>query len=65
MIQPIRSVYNKRLSFLDSLSAVYKEQGYKTLVNGRDNLLLVFDSSTNIDEIKKELERSYVKSEVR
>lgn len=52
MITPIKTISNKRLAYLDSLSEAYKEMGYKTLLNGFENVLMVFDKSVKDEELR-------------
>lgn len=40
--QPIRQIHDKRLSYLVALDSSFKEMGYTTKLNGRDNILEVY-----------------------
>lgn len=51
-MQPIKTIYDKRLAYLVSLSRIYEEQGYKIILNGRDNLLEIYPS-TFVKEVKE------------
>lgn len=51
MIQPIRTVYNKRLAYLVSLDSIYREQGYKTKLDGFNSVLEVYAKDANMEEL--------------
>ena len=44
--KPLRVLHDKRLAYLVSLESGYKELGYVTKLNGRDNLLEVYTAGT-------------------
>jgi len=42
MIQTIKTIHDRRLAYLVALEGSYKEMGYQTRLNGRDNLLEIY-----------------------
>jgi len=44
----IKTIYDKRLAYLDSLAKNYREMNYEVQVNGRENLLLIYQKENNI-----------------
>lgn len=45
-IKPRKVLHDKRLAYLFSLESAYKELGYVTKLNGRDNLLEIYPAGT-------------------
>lgn len=46
--QPIKIISGKKLAYLDSLAQDYKEDGYTVRVDGRNNLLEVYEKGVTI-----------------
>lgn len=55
VLQPIKVLHDKRLAYLVGLEVSYKEMGYATRLNGRDNLLEIFPRGTEIPKTNEEV----------
>lgn len=44
-MRPIKTIHDKRLAYLKSLSQVYEEEGYVTVLNGWDNILEIYPTT--------------------
>jgi len=53
--RPLKVLHDKRLAYLVNLEISYKELGYVTKLNGRDNLLEIFPTGTIVEKTKEEL----------
>lgn len=51
----VKTIHDKRLAYLVGLEKSYKEMGYPTKLNGRDNILEVFKPGTEIPQTKEEI----------
>lgn len=54
-IRPLKTLHDKRLAYLVSLETSYKEMGYVTKLNGRDNLLEVYPAGTIVSKTEEEI----------
>lgn len=52
---PIKTIHDKRLSYLVGLESFYKGEGYTTKLNGRDNILEVYQKGVEIPKTNEEL----------
>lgn len=52
---PLKTLHDKRLAYLVKLEISYKELGYVTKLNGRDNLLEIFPTGTILEKTREEL----------
>lgn len=52
--RPLKTLHDKRLAYLVSLETSYKELGYVTKLNGRDNLLEVYPAGTIVPKTEEE-----------
>lgn len=55
MSQPIKTLHDKRLSYLVGLQDYYKAEGFTTKLNGRENLLEVYPKGTELPKTQEEL----------
>lgn len=53
--QPLKTLHDKRLAYLLGLEKSYKELGYVTKLNGRDNILEVYAAGTVIPKTREEV----------
>ena len=53
--RPIKTLHDKRLAYLVSLETSYKELGYVTKLNGRDNLLEIYPAGTVVPKTEEEI----------
>lgn len=53
--RPLKTLHDKRLAYLISLETSYKELGYVTKLNGRDNLLEVYPAGTVLEKTTEEI----------
>lgn len=54
-VRPLKTIHDKRLAFLVGLEVSYKEMGYVTKVNGRENLLEIYPAGTEIPKTEEEI----------
>lgn len=54
-LRPIKTIRDKRLAYLISLESFYKEEGFTTKVNGRENILEIYPAGTVIPKTQEEL----------
>ena len=54
-VRPLKTLHDKRLAYLAALETSYKELGYVTKLNGRDNLLEIYPAGTEIPKTEEEL----------
>lgn len=55
MLQPIKTIHDKRLAYLVNLEVSYKELGYTTKLNGQNNVLEIYKQGTEIPKTHTEL----------
>lgn len=55
IVRPIKTLHDKRLSYLIGLKDYYDQEGFVTKLNGRENLLEVYPAGTVIPKTKEEL----------
>lgn len=55
IVRPIKTHHDKRLAFLVSLEKSYNELGYSTKLNGRDNVLEVYEKGATIPKSQEEV----------
>lgn len=55
MCQPVKTIHDKRLAYLVGLENSYKEMGYVTKINGRENLLEVYPAGTIVPKSQEEV----------
>lgn len=53
--RPLKTIHDKRLAYLVGLEVSYKEMGYTTKVNGRENLLEIYPAGYEIPKTEEEL----------
>ena len=53
--KPLKTIHDKRLAFLVGLEESYKEMGYTTKINGRENLLEIYPPGYVIPKTEEEL----------
>lgn len=53
--QPLKTIHDKRLAYLASLENIYREEGYATKLNGRDNLLEVYPKGFQVSKTREEI----------
>jgi len=53
--RPFKTIHDKRLAYLVSLEGIYKEDGYTTRLNGRDNLLEIYPRGSKIPKTHEEI----------
>lgn len=51
---PIKTIHSKKLAFLDSVAQDYREDGYSVRVDGRNNLVEIYDKGVVIPQQPKE-----------
>lgn len=54
-VRPLKTIHDKRLAYLVSLETSYKELGYVTKINGRDNLLEIYAAGTIVPKTQEEI----------
>lgn len=53
--KPLKTVHDKRLAYLAGLEGFYKEMGYVTKLNGRDNILEIYPTGTELPKTFEEV----------
>lgn len=53
--KPIKTIHNPRLAYLIGLEQAYKELGYPTKINGRENLLEIYPQGSIVPKTEEEL----------
>lgn len=53
--RPLKTIHDKRLAYLVSLETFYKDEGYTTKINGRENILEVYQKGYIIPKTQEEL----------
>lgn len=54
-VRPLKTLHDRRLAYLVSLETSYKELGYVTKLNGRDNLLEIYAAGTVVPKTDEEI----------
>lgn len=52
--RPLKTLHDRRLAYLVALETSYKELGYVTKLNGRDNLLEIYPAGTIVPKTEEE-----------
>ena len=55
MIRPIKTLHDKRLAYLSAIEESYKEMGYSTKLNGRDNILEIYQKGVVVPKTTEEV----------
>lgn len=55
MNAPLKTIHDRRLAYLASLENIYREEGYSTKLNGRDNLLEIYPRGTEAPKTREEV----------
>lgn len=55
----LKTISNRRMAYLVSLDHVYREEGYKTKLDGFNNILEVYSKDSNQDELDKQKVKCY------
>lgn len=53
--RPLKTIHDRRLAYLVSLEAIYKEDGYTTKLNGRENLLEIYPAGSVLPKTQEEI----------
>jgi len=54
LLKPIKTIYDKRLAYLVGLQDFYKQEGYGTRLDGRNNILEVYPFGTSAPKTEEE-----------
>lgn len=52
---PIKTIQDRRLAYLVGLESFYKEEGYSTKLDGRNNILEVYPKGYEVPKTKEEI----------
>ena len=55
LVKPVKILHDKRLAYLVALEESYRDMGYTTKLNGRDNLLEIYQKGTAIPKTQEEV----------
>lgn len=55
MTRPFKTLHDRRLSYLMGLQSFYEGEGYPTRLNGRDNLLEVYQRGAEVPKAPEEV----------
>lgn len=53
--QPLKTIHDKRLSYLVGLQNFYQNEGYTTKLNGRDNILEIYPHGSEVPKTEEEI----------
>lgn len=52
---PLKTLHDRRLSYLVGLQNYYENEGYSTRLNGRDNLLEIYPKGAEVPKTPEEI----------
>lgn len=55
IVKPIKTLHDKRLSYLIGLQDYYNQEGFVTKLNGRENLLEIYPAGSVLPKTQEEI----------